>query len=224
MLENKKAVIFDLDGTLVDSMWMWKQIDIDFLSERGISYPSNLESEIEGMSFDETAEYFAKTFPIKETPDELKVIWNDMARENYEKKVPLKRGAKEFLIYLKEQKIKTGIATSNSRDLLESVSKAHDLFSYIDVFLTSDEVKKGKPAPDVFLKVAEKLNVLPKDCLVFEDIPNGILAGKHAGMEVCAVEDRYSMDLISKKRKLADYYINDYNEVLNHTYEDIRNE
>ena len=130
----------------------------------------------------------------------------------------------EFLIYLKEQKIKTGIATSNSRDLLESVSKAHDLFSYIDVFLTSDEVKKGKPAPDVFLKVAEKLNVLPKDCLVFEDIPNGILAGKHAGMEVCAVEDRYSMDLISKKRKLADYYINDYNEVLNHTYEDIRNE
>lgn len=224
MLENKKAVIFDLDGTLVDSMWMWKQIDIDFLTKKGLPYPENLESEIEGMSFGETAEYFAKTFPLEETVEELQIIWNDMARENYEKKVPLKPRVKEFLIYLKEQKIKTGIATSNSRDLLEAVSKTHDLFSYIDVFLTSDEVKKGKPAPDVFLKVAEKLGTEPKECLVFEDIPNGILAAKRAGMEVCAVEDAYSMDLAANKKKLADYYIKDYNEVLNQTYEDVRNE
>lgn len=224
MLKNKKAVIFDLDGTLVDSMWMWKQIDIDFLGSKGIPYPENLESEIEGMSFDETADYFARTFPLEETAEELKVIWNNMARENYEKKVPLKSGVKKFLTYLKKQNVKTGIATSNSRDLLQAVSKAHDLFSYIDVFLTSDEVKKGKPAPDVFLKVAEKLSVEPKNCLVFEDIPNGILAGKRAGMEVCAIEDMYSIDLTVNKKKLADYYIKDYNEVLNHTYEDVRNE
>ena len=88
----------------------------------------------------------------------------------------------------------------------------------------SDEVKKGKPAPDVFLKVAEKLGTEPKECLVFEDIPNGILAAKRAGMEVCAVEDAYSMDLAANKKKLADYYIKDYNEVLNQTYEDVRNE
>lgn len=224
MLKNKKAVIFDLDGTLVDSMWMWKQIDIDFLGSKGIPYPENLESEIEGMSFDETADYFARTFPLEETAEELKVIWNNMARENYEKKVPLKSGVKKFLTYLKKQNVKTGIATSNSRDLLQAVSKAHDLFSYIDVFLTSDEVKKGKPAPDVFLKVAENLSVEPKNCLVFEDIPNGILAGKRAGMEVCAIEDMYSIDLTVNKKKLADYYIKDYNEVLNHTYEDVRNE
>ena len=74
MLKNKKAVIFDLDGTLVDSMWMWKGIDIEFLAKKGLAYPEDLEAKIEGMSFDETAEYFAKAFPIPETPEELKVI------------------------------------------------------------------------------------------------------------------------------------------------------
>ena len=73
-LNRKKAVIFDLDGTLVDSMWMWKGIDIEFLAKKGLAYPEDLEAKIEGMSFDETAEYFAKAFPIPETPEELKVI------------------------------------------------------------------------------------------------------------------------------------------------------
>lgn len=117
-----------------------------------------------------------------------------------------------------------GIATSNSRDLLNAVARAHNLTSFIDVFQTSDEVKKGKPAPDVFLKTAEHLGIEPKDCLVFEDIPNGILAGKNAGMRVCTIWDAYSSDLTETKKKLADYYIKSYDEVLNHTYEDLRNE
>ena len=224
MLKNKKAVIFDLDGTLVDSMWMWKGIDIEFLAKKGLAYPEDLEAKIEGMSFDETAEYFAKAFPIPETPEELKVIWNNMAREKYEKKVPFKPGALKFLQYLKANGIRTGIATSNSRELLNAVATAHDLYSYIEVFQTSDEVKKGKPAPDVFLSAAKHLKVDPADCLVFEDITNGILAGKNAGMTVCAVADQYSEDLIDTKKKLADFYITSYEQVLDHSYEDLRNE
>lgn len=224
MLEHKKAVIFDLDGTLVDSMWMWKGIDMEFLAKKGLAYPENLEAEIEGMSFDETAEYFAAAFPISETPEELKVIWNGMAREKYEKEVSFKPGAEHFLKYLKEKGIKTGIATSNSRNLLHAVATAHDLYSYIDVFQTSDEVKKGKPAPDVFLRTAEQLMVSPADCLVFEDIPNGILAGKNAGMTVCAIEDAYSVDLVESKKKLADYYITSYEQILDHSYEVLKHE
>lgn len=224
MLDKVKAVIFDLDGTLVDSMWMWKGIDIEFLSKRGLTYPKNLEAEIEGMSFDETAQYFAATFPLKETPEELKKIWNAMAREKYEKEVPLKPGAEKFLKHLRKRGIRTGIATSNSRDLLSAVARTHHLGDYIDVFQTSDEVKKGKPAPDVFLKVAEHLAVAPVDCLVFEDIPNGIRAGKNAGMTVCAIEDDYSSEFVRTKRHLADYYIKSYDEVLNRTYEELKNE
>ena len=70
-LENKKAMLFDLDGTLVDSMWMWKQIDIEYLGRFGYECPPQLQKEIEGMSFTETAAYFKKRFCLKETVDEI---------------------------------------------------------------------------------------------------------------------------------------------------------
>lgn len=219
MLEKKKAVIFDLDGTLVDSMWMWKSIDIEFLQARNISYPKQLQNEIEGMSFSETIRYFKNKFQLPEPQEKLEEILNHMALDKYRYEVPLKDGAKNFLQYLKEHNIRTGIATSNSRFLLEAVSKAHNLTDYIDCFLTADDVKKGKPAPDVFLTAAKKLSIHPKECLVFEDIPNGIAAGKSAGMEVCAIEDEFSIEMIDKKKSLADYYIRSYDQVLNQTYE-----
>ena len=80
-------------------------------------------------------------------------------------------------------------------------------------------MNKGKPAPDVYLAAAKALNVSPENCLVFEDVPMGILAGKNAGMKVCAVEDSYSKEQMEQKKKLADYYIKDYDEVLNQTFE-----
>ena len=84
---------------------------------------------------------------------------------------------------------------------------------YFDCIMTSCEVAKGKPAPDIYLAVAGKLGVQPEECLVFEDIPVGILAGKNAGMEVCAIEDDFSMNQIEIKKQLADYYIIDYTEM-----------
>ena len=78
---------------------------------------------------------------------------------------------------------------------------------------------KGKPAPDIYLLVAETLGVKPEDCLVFEDVPMGILAGKNAGMKVCAVDDPFSRPQEDKKRELADYYIMDYEDIKNNTYE-----
>ena len=77
----------------------------------------------------------------------------------------------------------------------------------------------GKPAPDVYLKAAESLQTSPENCLVFEDVPMGILAGKNAGMKVCAVEDEFSKVQEKKKRELADYYIQNYNDIQDKTYE-----
>ena len=213
MLKNKKAVIFDLDGTLVDSMWMWKAIDIEYLGKFGISLPPTLQKDIEGMSFSETAVYFKETFQIPDSLDEIKADWNSMAYEKYTKEVSLKNGAKEFLEYCKKNNIKLGIATSNSRELVDATLKALGIKEYFDCVMTACEVEKGKPAPDIYLAVAEKVEVDPVKCLVFEDIEMGILAGKNAGMEVCAVEDEFSMDQMELKKKLADYYIRDYWEI-----------
>ena len=210
MLKNKKAVIFDLDGTLIDSMWMWKAIDIEYLGRFGLSVPATLQKDIEGMSFSETAVYFKETFQIPDSLDKIKADWNQMAYDKYTKEVPLKNGAKELLDYCKKNKIKLGIATSNSRELVECTIDALNIREYFDCIMTSCDVAKGKPAPDVYLETARRLGTEPSDCLVFEDIEMGIMAGKNAGMTVCAIEDEFSMNQTETKKELADYYIIDY--------------
>ena len=210
MLQNKKALIFDLDGTLVDSMWMWKDIDIEYLGRFDIPLPPSLQKDIEGMSFSETAVYFKETFQLADSLEKIKSDWNEMAYEKYTKEVDFKRGAAALLEYCKKEGIKLGIATSNSRELVDATMEALGAKKYFDCIMTSCEVAKGKPAPDIYLAVAERLGVKPEECLVFEDIEMGILAGKNAGMEVCAIEDEFSMDQIEIKKELADYYIKDY--------------
>ncbi len=219
MLENIKAVLFDLDGTLVDSMWMWKDIDIEYLGKRGFDLPGELQKDIEGMSLTETATYFKNRFELPESLEEIKKEWMDMARDKYCHQVPLKPGAKEFLLYLKEHQIRTGIASSNGIELVHAVLQAQGVDQYLDSVHTCCDVKRGKPNPDIYLLVAEELDVKPEECLVFEDIPMGILAGKRAGMRTCAVEDVFSRDQVNEKRQLADYYIQDYYDVLQERYE-----
>lgn len=213
MLQDIKAVIFDLDGSLVDSMWIWKDIDVEYLGRFGITLPHNLQKEIEGKSFSETAVFFKERFQIPDSLEQMKEDWNRMAWDKYINDVPLKPGADLFLQYCINHGIKLGIATSNSRQLVEAVADARGFGKNFDCIMTACEVAKGKPAPDIYLAVADKLGVQPKDCLVFEDIVPGIMAGKNAGMRVCAVEDEYSMHQTLDKKELADYYIKDFYEI-----------
>ena len=106
-----------------------------------------------------------------------------------------------------------GIATSNSEELIQAVNAAHHFDEYMSCIVTSCSVKKGKPAPDVYLEAARQLDVIPEACLVFEDIVKGIEAGKNAGMKVCAVEDIYSAAQREKKMEISDYYIETYEDM-----------
>lgn len=213
-LSNTEAVIFDLDGTLVDSMWIWKSIDEEFLGMHGLALPHDLQKSLGGMSFTETAVYFKERFRLPQALEEIKDCWNAMAFEKYEKEVPLKPGAKEFLDYLQQSGIRMGIATSNSRQLAELVIESRGIGGYFDIITTGCEVANGKPSPDIYLKAAKHLSAKPDACVVFEDIPEGILAAKRAGMYVCAVEDEASRDLWQEKTDLADACIHDYYEIL----------
>ena len=207
ILDNTDAVIFDMDGTLIDSMWMWKQIDIDYLARYGYKLPDDLQGSIEGMSFRETAVYIKKRFNLPDDIDTMMAAWNEMAYDFYKTKVDFKPGAREFLEELKRRGIRCGMATSNSMELVDAVLdnlKAHEYFEEIH---TSSEVPHGKPSPDIYLLVAEKLKVNTDRCLVFEDILPGIQAGHAAGMRVCAVYDRYAHQEINVSIKSADYYV-----------------
>lgn len=212
-LLQKDAVIFDLDGTLVDSMWMWKAIDIEYLGRHGHEYPPFLQKDIEGMSFSETAVYFKRKFGIPDSVEEIKQTWIEMSIEKYRTEVPLKDGAKWFLEYLNESGIRAGIATSNGREMVDAVLHSLGISEYFQVIATACEVAAGKPAPDIYLHVARRLRAEPGKCMVFEDVPAGIAAGKAAGMTVCAVEDEYSAHMREEKMALADYYIEGYGQL-----------
>ncbi|EIC94581.1 haloacid dehalogenase-like hydrolase [Lachnoanaerobaculum saburreum F0468] len=214
MIKNIKACIFDLDGTLVDSMWMWPEIDKEYLGRFGIEYDDNLKNEIDGISFHETAVYFKNKFGISDSIEKICKDWEDMAYDKYKNEVKEKRGCQKFLEQLKSKGIKMGIATSNKRSMVDVVLESLGMKNFFDVITTSDEVKKGKPAPDVYLTTANLLNVEPKHCLVFEDVVAGIIAGKSAGMKVCAVEDDFTREVRQRKKELSDYYIDDYSELL----------
>ena len=213
-IHNKKAFLFDLDGTLVDSMWIWESIDVEYLDRFGLELPEDLHSCIEGMSFSETAQYFKERFSIPDTLEKMKSDWNRMAWEKYTQEVPLKSGIREFLRYHRARGVKMAVATSNSRELAEAVIAVHGLTDTFDVIVTGCDVAHGKPFPDVYLEEAVRLGVDPSECLVFEDVVAGIQAGRSAGMEVAAVEDAYSLYQERQKKELADLYIADYQELL----------
>lgn len=214
MNKRYKAVIFDLDGTLIDSMWVWEKVDKVFLQSYNMTPPKDIDSALEGKSFTETAIYFKDRFCIPESVEEIKAIWNRLAWDFYTTEVPLKEGAKTFLDYLKTNKIKMGIATSNSPELVTAVLEHLDIRDYFDSVRTSCEVEKGKPHPYIYLKVADDLNVAPEECLVFEDVPNGVRAGKSAGMDVWAVEDGQTDEMKEQLQKLADHMIHHYEEAI----------
>lgn len=209
-----EAVIFDLDGSMVDSMWLWRAIDIEYLGRFGITLPENLQVCIEGMSFSETAAYFKERFSLPDDLDTIKAEWNRMAWDKYAYEVPVKEGVAELLQYCMQHGIKAGIATSNSRELVENVVRARRMESYFDCIMTGCDVAKGKPAPDIYLAVAKELDVAPENCLVFEDIVPGIQSGKAAGMKVCAVYDKYSEYQDAEKHRLADYYTYHFRELI----------
>lgn len=214
MLKDIKAVIFDLDGTLIDSMWVWNTIDKNYFSNRNMDLPKNLKSQIEHLSFDETAAYFKNNFGILDTIEEIKNEWNNYAYVEYLNNVKLKPGVIEFLSLLKKSHIKIGLATSNSKSLLEVVLHANGIYHYFDSITLTDEVSRGKTFPDVYLLAAKKLGVSPTECIVFEDILPAIKGAKAAGMKVVGVYDDSSKEQEEEIIDYADMYITEYNELI----------
>lgn len=213
LVETAGAIIFDMDGTLIDSMWVWEDIDREYLARFGHDMPENLQEAIAGISITQTAIYFKETFGIADSIEKIIGDWDEMAYEKYSCEIPLKPGTREFLRMLSARGMRLAIATSSSRRLTEAVLEAHNIRHYFEVVLTGEDIHKGKPDPDVYLEAAERLGIPAEQCLVFEDIPYGIMAAKNAHMTCIAVEDDFSAADREEKRRLADGYIQDYFEI-----------
>lgn len=214
ILNNVSAAIFDLDGTLVDSMWVWEKIDIEYLQKRGITLPEDLRDQIAHLSFEDTSKYFKDRFNLEDSIEEIKAEWNGMAIDEYANNVSLKPGVIKFLDILKKNNIKIALATSNSQLLLELTLRNNGIYHYFDSITTTNEVSKGKDHPDVYLLAAKKLDVSPEECVVFEDILPAVISAKAAGMKVIGVKDKFSSHQENEIIRYANLFINDFHDIL----------
>lgn len=185
-----KAAIFDLDGTLLDSMGVWDQVDIDFLSKRGIEVPADYMGKVAAMQFRQIAEYTIARFGLPDTPEALMQEWDDMARVAYSTVVEAKPHAVEYLSYLRRSGAKLAVATSLPPALREPAMKHVGIFDYFDQIVSVDDANNvGKDRPDVFLLAAGRLGVVPEQCTVFEDLLVAMRSAKSVGMRVWAIHD-----------------------------------
>ncbi len=214
MLKDIKGAIFDMDGTLIDSMWVWTKIDEEYLSKRDLIFPKGLKEDIEHMSFTEVACYFKNKFNIPDSIEDIKKEWNNMALCHYANDVGLKPGAREFLSLLKSKNIKIALATSNCNLLIETALKKNGIYDFFDSITTTDEVTRGKDFPDIYLLASKRLNLSPENCVVFEDILPAVKGAKTAGMKVVGVHDLYSEYQKKDIIKHADIYISKYDELI----------
>jgi HAD superfamily hydrolase (TIGR01509 family) len=209
-----KAVIFDLDGTLIDSMGVWLSVDKEFLTKRDIPVPEDLFEDIEGgNSFVEVAQYFKKKFRLKESLIEIMDEWTEMVFEHYANSVKIKPFVLEFLKLLKKSNIRIGIGTSNSKMLAETVLKANKVYDYFDAIVDGYSEVRGKPYPDIFLKVAGLLSIPNDECLVVEDVLVGVQAAKNADMKVFAIRDEHNKKEWDSIRDTADFAAQDFYEL-----------
>ena len=214
MLDGIKACIFDMDGTIIDSMGLWHDIDVAYFEKYNKELPGTYQSEIEGMSMYETAVYTKNTYGFEDSIEDIIAEWNQMAEDYYSSRIKFKPHVEEFFLFLKKKGILLGVATSNSRYLFDALSESIGLGRYMDTVVTGEDVVNGKPNPECYLIAANRLGVETADCLVFEDITVGLRAAISAGMKTCAVADSYSEKQWNEKVKMADYYINDFNEIM----------
>jgi HAD superfamily hydrolase (TIGR01509 family) len=183
------AVIFDLDGVLADSEPWWNQIDAKLLAEHGISYRGEYHQNVLGVSYQLAVEFYKNTFHISVPVEELMRRRGEIATDFFANHVGLFPSAKTTLEHLREMKLRLAVATSSvsasARPFLERTA----IRSLFDVVVAGDEVKRGKPHPDIYLQTARELRISPETCLVIEDALAGVAAAKAANMRVAAIPD-----------------------------------
>ena len=207
---NFEAAIFDLDGTLLNSMDVWEKIDIAFLSKRGLPVPQNYVTEICARSFEEAAQYTIELFRLNETVPAIIEEWNLMAAHEYANNVCLMPYTHEYLLRLKAFNIKLAVATGLPEKLYKPSLMNNGVYDVFDFLCSADQVQRGKECPDIFLFASDGLGTSPQKCIVFEDVLPAVKSAKQAGMITYGVYDKYSSDHESEIRAIADGYIYDF--------------
>ena len=208
-----KAVIFDMDGVLIESEHLWRRAMILGFKEFGMDLSEDDCRKTMGLRIGEVIDQWLLHFKISNiSSKELENRIIELLLELIEESGTFIQGIPALLAFCREKKLKIGLATSSSVALMDAVLKKLDLLNEMDAALSAEFMPYGKPHPEVFLLCAEKLGVLPQECLVIEDSINGVIAAKAAQMKVIAVPDNEHITIAGFA--VADYKLLNMHEVL----------
>jgi HAD superfamily hydrolase (TIGR01509 family) len=184
-----EAVIFDLDGVLVDSEHVWDEVREELAHERGGRWHERAQADMMGMSSVEWSRYMHDVIGLAERPEEIDAEVVRRMEARYADHLPLIDGAIEAVRRLAGS-FRLGLASSSNRPIINAVLLSSGLAPLFAVTVSSEEVERGKPAPDVYLETARRLGVAPERCVAIEDSANGIRAAHAAGMRVLTIPNR----------------------------------
>jgi HAD superfamily hydrolase (TIGR01509 family) len=184
-----EAVVFDLDGVLIDSESAWDEVRREFVLERGGRWHDHTQRDMMGMSSVEWSHHIHDELGVDMAPAQISAEVARRLALLYRERLPLVPGAREVVDRL-AARWPLALASSSNRELIDLVLEVADLGRYFQATVSSEEVARGKPAPDVYLEAARTLETEPARCAAIEDSQNGILSGAAAGMRVIAIPNR----------------------------------
>lgn len=214
LLQNIKGAIFDLDGTLLDSMSVWRNMAADYLNSQNITPKDDLFDVVRAMSLADTAIYFREEYGILKTDEQMMAEINRNVEYYYNNVAANKAFVIEYLDLLKQKGIKMCIATATDRYLVEPAVKRNGLDKYFDKIFTCTEVGFGKDTPEIFLEALNYLGTPIEDTYVFEDSLFAIKTAKNAGFPIVGVYDIHSDYQIDEVKAMSDVFINGFDELL----------
>lgn len=189
------AAIFDFDGTLLDSLHVWDDIDEKSFAKRGVKVPADFADSTATMIPREVADYVIARFGFTDSPEDLMKEWQDMAFDAYAKHLPLRKGAKNYVDYLHKTGAKTVLITTLSKSLCVAALKRTDLYDYFDLMIFGEDLESNaKNSPKTYVDLAKRIGVKPSDCTVFEDSDAALKSARLAGMKICGVVDLINGD------------------------------
>lgn len=207
-----KAAIFDMDGTLTDSMPVWDGVWTEFLTRRGIAPDPGITSKYKALTLYEAAEYYRDSYGLGDTPEEICRAVNGLVREGYGR-VGLKPGARGYLMRLRARGVPMCVATNTARSLVEYVLDRLGILDFFDFLLPCAEFGSGKAKPDIFFECARRLGSEPRETCVFEDAPHALRTAHDAGFLTCAVRDASYAAEEPLLRAMADACLTSFDEL-----------
>ena len=209
-----KAVIFDMDGTLIDSTGIWHEIDKAFFAKRNMELPSDYAQHIVHLGLTQAAIYTKETYHLEESIQDIIKEWHEMSVDMYQYHVPLKEGALDLLKLFKSQGVKMAIATANDEPLYRPCIERLEIGEYFDAIADVNTAKEGKQSAKIYLDLAKKMGADPQSTLVLEDMPTCVKTAFNSGFVTVAVYDPASKEYDEEKKNNSTLYIKDFYELL----------